>query len=80
MKPLLIPLMAVFTSVAALPPAAAQTDSKPVRLVIPFTPGGAQDVFGRSLGDKLAKLRGTETAEGLYAILTDPAPSTASAA
>lgn len=28
----------------------------------------------------LAKLRGTETAEGLYAILTDPAPSTASAA
>ncbi len=59
MKPLLIPLMILFASVAALPPVAAQTDSKPVRLVIPFTPGGAQDVIGRYLGDRLAKLRGS---------------------
>lgn len=36
----------------------------------------------RLLRDKatVAKLRGTETTEGLYAILTDPVPSTASAA
>lgn len=59
MKPLLILLMVLLTSVAALPPAAAQTDGKPVRLVIPFTPGGAQDVIGRYLGDRLAKLRGS---------------------
>ena len=39
--------------------ALAQTDGKTIRLVIPFATGGAQDVIGRYLGDKLAKQRNT---------------------
>lgn len=35
-------------------PALAQSAGKPLRMVIPFAPGGAQDVIGRYLGDKLA--------------------------
>ena len=58
MKKSLVHLMALLAAVCALAPVAAQTDGKPLRLVIPFTPGGAQDVIGRYLGDRLAKLRG----------------------
>lgn len=41
----------------ALTPALAQTsafEAKPLRIVIPFTVGGAQDAIGRYLGNKLA--------------------------
>jgi tripartite-type tricarboxylate transporter receptor subunit TctC len=45
------------TLVFALLPAWGQTqptDNRPIHIVIPFAPGGAQDVVGRYLGNKLA--------------------------
>lgn len=38
--------------------AAAGYPQKPIRLVIPFSPGGATDVFARALSDKLAEVLG----------------------
>ncbi|VTU14265.1 Argininosuccinate lyase [Variovorax sp. SRS16] len=37
----------------------AQTDNKPLHLVVPFAAGGAQDVIGRYLGAKLGEKLGT---------------------
>jgi tripartite-type tricarboxylate transporter receptor subunit TctC len=55
---------------AALPPfsdiAQAQAyPSRPIRLVIPFPPGGAYDAVGRPLADKLKPLLGTVVIENI---------------
>ena len=42
--------------------AAAQADypNRPVRLIIPFPPGGSNDVVGRMIGDQLGKQLGKQ--------------------
>ena len=48
-------------SLACVPPVAAQTyPVKPIRFIIPFTPGGNTDVLGRLLGQKLTEAWGQQ--------------------
>ncbi len=53
-------LMLALTAMAL--PAAAQSDypNRPIRLIIPFPPGGSNDVVGRMIGDQLAKQLGRQ--------------------
>ena len=50
-------LLVAFTTMAA-----AQSDypNRPVRLIIPFPPGGSNDVVGRMIGDQLSKQLGKQ--------------------
>jgi tripartite-type tricarboxylate transporter receptor subunit TctC len=47
---------------AATAPAFAQADypNRPIRLIIPFPPGGSNDVVGRMIGDQLSKQLGKQ--------------------
>ncbi len=38
-------------------PAWAQSQSKPIRIIVPFTPGGGNDVFARQMAKSLGELR-----------------------
>ncbi len=49
---LIAPAVSVFAAADAYP-------TKPIRLVIPYPPGGALDTLGRPIADKLAKRLGT---------------------
>jgi tripartite-type tricarboxylate transporter receptor subunit TctC len=53
-------LAAVFLAIQAVPPSHAASDgpaypTKPIRLIIPFPPGGAVDAIGRIVGQRLAE-------------------------
>ena len=54
MKALLALLLAVVSGVAS----AQSYPSKPVRLIIPFPPGGSNDVLGRAIGQQLGERLG----------------------
>jgi tripartite-type tricarboxylate transporter receptor subunit TctC len=50
-------VVALVAPLAAVPPADAFAQgfpSKPIRVVVPFTPGSATDVMGRTVGDRVA--------------------------
>jgi len=54
MKPAFRIAAVVIASLAFLQGAAAQTyPSKPIRFIVPFTPGGSNDVLARTIGQKL---------------------------
>ena len=57
----LIVLSALFSLMGLHTPAWAQTGnwpSKPLRLVVPFPPGGAVDISARAIGNELTKTLG----------------------
>jgi tripartite-type tricarboxylate transporter receptor subunit TctC len=54
MKTILALLLVVFSAAAAAQP----YPSKPIRLIIPFPPGGSNDVVGRAIGQQLAERLG----------------------
>lgn len=56
-RPLLLAAVAVFATAApALVSAQGDYPSKPVKLIVPFPPGGTSDVMARMLGDELSKI------------------------
>ena len=54
----ILALLGVAALALAAVPALAQSDypSKPIKLIVPFPPGGTSDVMGRMIADELAKV------------------------
>lgn len=51
-------LAAAALSLASTAPAQQAWPTKPIRLVVPFTPGGSSDILGRAIGQKLTESLG----------------------
>jgi len=51
-------LLALAMGLAAVQPALAQYPERPIRAIVPFAPGGANDVMGRLMSPEIGKLLG----------------------
>ncbi|RPI46599.1 MAG: tripartite tricarboxylate transporter substrate binding protein [Betaproteobacteria bacterium] len=60
MKRVIAMLAAIGPALGAAAPAYAQTyPERPIRLIVPFSPGGTSDLMGRVVGQRLGELLGT---------------------
>jgi len=55
-----ISLAVALAGVAGVAPAQDKWPSKPVRMIVPFTPGSASDVLGRIVGQRLSEIWGQQ--------------------
>src|SRR5262245_5572933 len=53
-------LCALAAAVSCTPAAAQEWPAKPVRMVIPFPPGGSNDIVGRMIGQQLSERLGRQ--------------------
>jgi tripartite-type tricarboxylate transporter receptor subunit TctC len=57
-KTALIAAVAAAASVASVAHAQSNYPTKPIRLIIPFAPGGTTDIVGRGVADQMSRILG----------------------
>jgi len=57
---LLFTVAAVWQGIALLPACAAEYPARPIRLIVPFPPGGGNDILARAVGQRLSPIIGQQ--------------------